>query len=265
MLQGFSVPLSPRGTANLVSRPPWHYAGTAVGVEFWTSPASATATLPAGLAPDPASDGRCVALFVNWQYTGTQDEYLDPLRSQYQEFLVLVDASWQGRPVAWCPYIYVDNDYALARGWIQGFPKKMGVVAQTRTFDRPSTAGPALEPGTRLAATASTVGHHLAHAHITLESPATDPSALMGRPIVNLRHFPRLARGRQDDPAVHELVLAVLDDQAISDAWTGTGRIEFPEVPQEEVHDLAPIRTGTGFRFDLTQTVTDLQTLDERL
>jgi hypothetical protein len=36
--------------------------------------------------------------------------------------------------VMWCPYIYFDNDAALARGWTQEFPKKMGSIFQTRTF-----------------------------------------------------------------------------------------------------------------------------------
>jgi acetoacetate decarboxylase len=36
MLNGYTVPLSPRGIANLATRPPWHYAGSVVAVEFWT-------------------------------------------------------------------------------------------------------------------------------------------------------------------------------------------------------------------------------------
>ena len=28
MLKGYTVPLSPRGIANLATKPPWHYAGT---------------------------------------------------------------------------------------------------------------------------------------------------------------------------------------------------------------------------------------------
>jgi pimeloyl-ACP methyl ester carboxylesterase len=27
MLEGYTVPLSPRGIANLAAKPPWHYAG----------------------------------------------------------------------------------------------------------------------------------------------------------------------------------------------------------------------------------------------
>ena len=33
MLKGYTVPLSPRGIANLATKPPWHYAGSIVAVE----------------------------------------------------------------------------------------------------------------------------------------------------------------------------------------------------------------------------------------
>ena len=35
MLEGYTVPLSPHGIANLATKPPWHYAGSIVGAEFW--------------------------------------------------------------------------------------------------------------------------------------------------------------------------------------------------------------------------------------
>jgi hypothetical protein len=262
MLQGYSVPLSPKGIANLATKPPWHYASTCVAAEFWTDPAATAATLPEGLTPDPESNGHGTALFYDWQYSGSRDEYLDPVRSQYREFFVLLDARWGDMPVAWCPYIYVDNDHALARGWIQGFPKKLGTIAQTRTFAVANQAAPALSAGGRFAATVSAAGYRLANALITLQAPGP-PSALTARPTVNLRHFPRLAAGQQDNPAVHELVMAVFDDETVANGWTGTSELEFPEVPGEELHDLAPVRTGAGFRFELAYTVTDLRTLKE--
>jgi hypothetical protein len=75
------------------------------------------------------------------------------------------------------------------------------------------------------------------------------------------RHFPSLAAGQQDKPAVHELVMAVFDDETITNAWTGTNPLDFPAVPGEELHDLAPVRTGAGFRYELSYTVTGLRTL----
>src|ERR1700712_4976311 len=69
-LLGYSLPLSARGTANLVSAPPWHYVGDLLGAEFWTSPDAAAAALPAGLKPDPATAGHGYALFIDWQFSG---------------------------------------------------------------------------------------------------------------------------------------------------------------------------------------------------
>jgi hypothetical protein len=37
--------VSPRGIANLATRPPWHYAGMIIAAEFWADPAAAAATL----------------------------------------------------------------------------------------------------------------------------------------------------------------------------------------------------------------------------
>jgi hypothetical protein len=89
----------------------------------------------------------------------------------------------------------------------------------------------------------------------------SDTSTMIGRPTVNLRHFPNLAAGEQDKPAVHELVMAIYDNQTITNAWGGTSELDFPAAVGEELHDLAPVRTGAGFWFTLSYSVTDLRTL----
>ena len=261
MLKGYTVPLSPLGVANLATKPPWHYAGTIVAVEFWTDPDAAAATLPEGLTPDQATNGHGLAMFIDWQFNGSRDEYLDPLRSQYREFFVLLDARWQDTPVSWCPYIYVDNDHAMARGWVQGFPKKLGTIAQTHLYAGPNQAAPALAAGGKFGATAVTAGYRLANAQVTLEKPVSDTHGMTGRSTVNLRHFPNLTAGEQDKPAVHELVMAIYDNQTVTDAWAGAGQLDFPDAPGEELHALTPVRTGAGFWFTLSYTVTDLRTL----
>ncbi|MGS2646997.1 acetoacetate decarboxylase family protein [Streptosporangium sp. LJ11] len=262
-LRGYTLPLSARGVANLASAPPWHYAGDAIGVEFWTSPEAAEAALPTGLKPDPSSSGHGYALFIDWQFSGENQEYLDPVRSQYSEFLVLLDARWQDTSVAWCPFIYVDNDSSLARGWVQGFPKKMGAIHQTRAFAVDGRATPVVGPGGRFAASMSAAGRRLAEAQITLGKTSPTFPAL-SRPIVNLRHFPRLTAGQYDNPAVHELTLSVLDNVKIANTWVGDGDLTFLPAPGEELADLKPLRTGAGFRGSLSYTVTDLRILNSQ-
>ena len=63
---GYSLPLSPGGTASLVPAPPWHYVGDFLVIEYWADPAAVAAVLPEGLEPH-ADPGRCAALFVDWQ------------------------------------------------------------------------------------------------------------------------------------------------------------------------------------------------------
>ncbi|MEV6608207.1 acetoacetate decarboxylase family protein [Kutzneria sp. NPDC051319] len=259
-LLGYSLPLSAKGTANIVPAPPWHYAGDVVGVEFWTTPAAAAAALPSGLTPDPTTSGHAYALFVDWQWAGSHQEYLDPVRSQYSEFLILMDAQFQGKAVAWCPYIWVDNDAALARGWFQGFPKKLGAVRQTRAFSVPGQASPVVGPGGQFGASLSAAGRRLAEAQITLQAPSATLPAL-GRPIVNLRHFPRLIAGQYDNPSVHELTQSVLDTPVVGNNWTGASTLNFFAAPGEELADLQPVRTGAGFRGSLSYTVTTLTML----
>ncbi|QIQ01263.1 acetoacetate decarboxylase family protein [Streptomyces liangshanensis] len=220
MLQGYFPPLSPSGKSGLVSAPPWHYAGDALGIRFRADPDAAAATLPPGLAVDPDSPGGATALFMDWQFSSEDQTYLDPV-SQYREFLLLVDATWQGTPVSWCPYIYVDNDASLARGWVQGFPKKMGTIHQTRSF----------------------------------------PAALVGRPLVNRRYFPRLAAGHHQESAVDELVRADLHDLQVVNAWAGTAEFSLPDAPGNETSALAPISVDAGFKATITYSVQDLTTL----
>ena len=160
-----------------------------------------------------------------------------------------------------CPFIYVDNDAAFARGWAQGFPKRIGSVFQTRTFAAPSAAAAPLARGSRFAGSLATRGVRLAEVRIKLDAPEPDVTKIFNRPAVNLRYFPRLAAGEQDKPAVNELAMSITDNLRIVDMWTGEGEVRLPEVAGEEMHMLAPVHTGLGFRCSMSYSVTDLRTL----
>jgi len=204
MLKGYTLPRTPRGTSSLAATPPWHYVGNALAVEFEANPSAAEAFLPQGLE---LSSGRCAAYFVEWQYASdTGEEYLDPIRSQYRETIVLLSASHEGSPVAYCPFIWVDQDVSLMRGLIQGWPKQIGSTWITRAYDLPSKATPIVGPGGKFGATLSVKDRRLVEAHVTLrELTDTLPSPGFAK-AVNTRYFPKLASGKHDLPAVHELV-----------------------------------------------------------
>jgi hypothetical protein len=261
MVRGYSVPRSPEGRSSLVPAPPWHYVGDFLVIEYWAEPAAVEAVLPPGLEPH-SDPGRCAALFIDWQScSDSREELDDPVRSQYREFFVVVNALLDGEPVTTCPYIWVDRDFALARGWVQGFPKKLGSIHVTRHFPIRSNAAPDLAAGDRFAGTLAAGDRRLAFGAVTLEGESAKGPTHNDPPLVNVRHFPRLAAGRHDEPAVHELVRARSRDRSISSIWEGTSELELYPAPNEELAALAPVRTGKGFRFTFAYTVDDLETV----
>jgi acetoacetate decarboxylase len=263
-LQGYSLPLSPEGRSSLVPRPPWHYVGDFLVIEYWADPAAVAAVLPSGLEPYADDPGRCAALFVDWQScSDSREELVDPARSQYREFFLVVNALLDGEHVTTCPYIWVDRDFALVRGWVQGFPKKLGSVWMTRSFGLGGPADPVPAPGATFGGTLAANDRRLAEGTVTLERPAESGPTHNDPPLVNVRHFPRLEAGRHDEPAVHELVRARSRDRSISEIWEGSATLALYAAPNEEHDRLAPVRLGKGFRFTFAYTVDDLATVRE--
>jgi Acetoacetate decarboxylase (ADC) len=261
MPKAFSVPVTPQGKSALATLPPWHYSSDCLTIEYWADPKAIAALLPPGLTTDEKSGGRAFFWFLDWQFTGSNDELTDPARYQYREAFVLVEAIFEGVPVNYCPYIFVDNDAAIARGWAQGFPKKLASVYQTRSYSAPSAAAAPLAKGSRFGASVSAHGERLATARIQLEEPVGDPTTVFNRPTTMRRYFPQLAAGLQEKPPVDELTMSLTDNLAIVDVWTGSAELKVPEVDGEDMHLIAPVRVGRGYRLGMAYSVTDLRIL----
>jgi acetoacetate decarboxylase len=253
-LQGWSLPLSPGGRAALVPPPPWHFSGDAIGIDFQADPGAVAAVLPAGL--EPAGDGSASFVFCDWSSSADVDPRIiaDPARGQYKEAYVAVNATLDGNKVARVPYIWVDNDLSFARGHIQGFPKKTGVIAMTRAVTV-GRGGPRLEAGSAFMGHVASLGQRLAHGSVTLESRAEAsfvPRALR-TPIWHTRHVPDLAGG---EPLVHDLARNIVADFAVADVWTGPATLVLHDSPFEELAALTPVDVTGGFRCAVAFTIT---------
>ena len=268
MPTGFSPPRSPLGHAAINPAPPWHYSADVLGVDFWADPEATKALLPEGISPDPRSNGHARVMFYDCQFTAEADEHLDPARYQFREVRILIDAVWGETRVMYCPFSFVDNDAALARGWTQGLPMKMGQISQTRSFAAPGLASAAIRPDSRFSASASAHGCRLVDAGVTLRQPGANTDVFLDRPTALSRYLPQLVAGRQDSPALHELTLLLADEVQIVDLWIGEAALSMPHAVGEELHALNPARIGFGFKFGLSYTVSDLRVLrdfgDER-
>ena len=55
--------------------------------------------------------------------------------------------------------------------------------------------------------------------------------------------------------------MSLTDNLAIVDVWAGSAELRIPEVQGEEMHLIAPLRVGRGYRLGMSYSVTDLRIL----
>ncbi|MDQ6816563.1 MAG: acetoacetate decarboxylase family protein [Actinomycetota bacterium] len=250
-LRGYTAPLSPDGRAGILPAPPWHYSGDFLIAEYRADPDAVSALLPAEL--EPAEDpGAVAAIFADWQScSADMRELVDPIHSQYREFFLVVGGRFRGQPVSRCVYIWVDKDFAMYRGWIQGFPKKLGSIHMTRPFAA-GKAAPRPEPGARFGATCTAGDRQIARVVVTLEHLSESGPTVNAPPMHNTRHFPA-ATGSA--PAVFELVRAGGRDREISEIWEGSAELRLFDDTLEDLQAIAPREMLRAYRFSFGYTV----------
>jgi hypothetical protein len=235
MLAGFTPPYTPSGRSSLVPAPPWHYAGQVMSLAFQLDRAAGQSFLPDGFG---AATGSAACHFCEWQSTTDGSELLDPIYAQYKEFFVLIEADRGGARAFYCPFIYVDQDLSMVRGWLQGLPKKVGSVWMTRSYDLDHPAAAPVRAGTRFGASLSVKDRRLAEATITLSGAATEPIGFLAMPPFGLIGSPTLI-GR---PSAGEKTLArgAVELTASGPAHGASGALQLFESPRDELSALRP-------------------------
>ncbi|MEU5695056.1 enduracididine biosynthesis enzyme MppR [Actinosynnema sp. NPDC020468] len=249
-LAGYSLPLSPSGRASMLTPPPWHFSGEVLMVDYRVDPDAAAAFLPDGL--DPGADpGAAAAVFAQWQWCSASGAERDhPARNQFGEFLVLLACEFRGRPMARCPFAWVDQPVPMVRGWVQGMPKQFGVVHQSRPA-LVGVGGPKLAPGGRFTGSLSVFGERVVSASVTVSGLAEHPPPLHTVPLAHTLHFPDWDGGG----APERLVASAVEDVEFSEVWTGPARLEFGAAAREDLGALAPVEVGAGHLFAYGETL----------
>jgi len=259
-LQGFMLPRSPEGRASIVPAPPWHYSGDVLTIEYRTDPANVAALLPAGVGLADDDPGAVAVIWADWQSCSEGgEELVDPVRSQYKECFVVVRCTHRGETYSRCVYIWVDKDFALARGWYQGYPKKMGSIWMTRPVNV-GRAGPRLQAGGRLGATLAANDRRLAEARLTLEAPSDTAGFVNALPMLHSRWMPAI------DPAsaasLDQLVTMRSLDVEVGPAWTGEPALRLFDAPGDELSALEPVEMIAGYWRQVGATFAGGQTVD---
>ena len=244
-LKGFLPPRSPEGRASLVPAPPWHYSGDVMTIEYRTDPARVAALLPDGVELAEEDPGAVAIVWADWQScSDSGEELLDPVRSQYKECFVVVRCRYGGETFSRCVYIWVDKDFALARGWYQGYPKKLGSIWMTRPVSV-GQAGPRLGAGAVFGATLQANDRRLADARLTLTGGSETAGFVNALPMLHSRWMPSIEKDNGDSLA--ELVTMRSRDVDLGPAFTGDADIRLFDAPGEELAALVPSEMIAGY------------------
>jgi acetoacetate decarboxylase len=234
-MQGFFPPMSATGRAALIPAPPWYYSGDLLTIEYRTDPARVAALLPPPLTLTAEDPGAVALIWADWQSCGqTREELLDPVRSQYKECFAVVRCDYRGQTYSRCVYIWVDKDFAIARGLHQGYPKKLGSIHLTRAH--PYGPAPRIEAGAAFGATLAAADRRLAEAVVTLREPVSHHGFVNAHPMAHHRRLPSIEPGQ--GMALDELVSSGVASFEGSTAWAGDATLGLFESPTEELAEL---------------------------
>jgi acetoacetate decarboxylase len=236
-VHGFFAPRTATGRAALIPPPPWYYSGDLLTVEYRTDPARVAELLPAPLTPAAEDPGAVAVIWADWQSCGAgQEELLDPVRAQYRECFVVVRCTYQGRTYSRCVYIWVDKDFAIARGLHQGYPKKLGSIHLTRAHPY-GLAAPRLDAGGRFGATLAAADRRIAEAIVTLREPAAAGGFVNAHPMAHHRFLSSIEPG--GGAALDELVESAAAGFEAGQPWAGDAELRLFDSPTEELASLS--------------------------
>jgi acetoacetate decarboxylase len=242
---GFFGPRTESGRASLLPSPPWHYSGDLLTIEYRVDPARVRELLPAPLELADEDPGAVAFIWADWQSCSADgSQLLDPIQAQYAEAFVVVRCTFDEQTYSRCVYIWVDKDFAIARGLHQGYPKKLGSIHQTRPH--PYGPAPRVAPGARFGATLAAGDRRLAEAQITL----TEESATNGFVNSHAMAHNRFVRAI-DDPAAFRLDEIISTSSASFEAGPAfSARVDHFELfdsPNEELDRLRPQEMIGGY------------------
>lgn len=252
-LKGYTLPLTVTGRSSLVDAPPWYYGGDVLHLQFRADKERVRQLIPAPLEMGP-TPGEGIVWFTEWVSVSESNPdlaFINPERAVYRECLVLLSCQYKGEPGYLVPYIWVDNDFTLMRGFVQGFPKKLGRIYMTKLHElNPKVGGK--RAGAKVKGICEAHGERIIEGSMEFTRKA-QPSEIPPVKFYLMRHFPSIED--PDKPAVHELSASIVSDVQVGDVWVGEGQVKFMESAFEEVADLGPLEMLGGFYFSMGLTI----------
>jgi len=246
-MKGFSLPLSPKGRSSLVSPPPWFFGGDGVEVMFNTNVEKFERYLPPPFQISREHPGLICITMVDMTSVSNHDQmHNNPIQSRYKECLIKMRCNLDGVEGWFVPITWVDQDFALFRGHLMGFGKKLGQI-QMSYYHR-------LNPLFRSNDKNLNIKGICHSPEINIQISVIKKKKLKAYPMegkmFTLKHIPDVVQNQNQKSRLtrNEILELVVDSYIKEEIWTGDeATVEISG--KEEISELKPISPIIGYTF----------------
>jgi len=211
------------GGGSAVERGPWHYGADYVAVFLKAERPKLARLLPRQLE---VGDGTCIAYVceITSVAEGRSSDIADrPEKTLYREGAFGVGCYFKGHRGVFFPVMWVDTEFSLLRGLINGYSKRLADMIH---LSRHHPLNPGLAPfgkGTRLSGYCVKGDRRVLSVAVEIERSGVPEDLIgLGR-TYGLRMFPSTHPSQN---SIAELVEVVKSGQRTSNVWVGDGSFE---------------------------------------
>lgn len=257
-MRGFTHFQTPSGKASIVDEGPFHWGIDYVTVYIKGEKETLQRLLPDGLRIGDGSGIAYIGEFVSVSERNPESVYVDPAQTIYHEAAIGVACSHEGRPGLYFVFMWVDKDWSLIRGWLNGYPKKMAdEIVMTKLHPlNPLTGG--VKVGSQLSGYAARHGGRVFTLNVKVNQRGSADDVIRFGATYGLRLFPAT------DPTqthVRELVEISRSGFKVDDVWVGNGELRLGSPPSEELGLLEPLEVKYGCIYRAGFTISGAKVL----
>lgn len=245
--------ITPSGRSSVVQAPPYHYGADYITVYFKSDPGKLQYFLP---EPLKVADGSAVAYVSDFVCTVSENDsnapFEDPAQTTYHEAAVGVRCTYKGSPGVYYPFMWVDRDWSLVRGWSLGYAKKLADDIHMTRLHKYTPRVSYYGVGTKLSAYCARHGSRILNLSLSITRKGTGKDLIPAPSVYAQRYFPANMEGQK---SVNELVEIQKGNTQLGDEiWYGEGKVEFYDSRNEEVVRIDPVKPlyGLAYQFGFT-------------
>ncbi|QKQ99009.1 acetoacetate decarboxylase family protein [Metallosphaera tengchongensis] len=240
----FTLPLTKTGKSQTVFPPPWYYGVTYIAAHVKLAGVG-------NLIPEFfRADGEgwvYIAEFISTSEHNWDFMYKEPDLVQYMEAAIGLKVEYEGRNYLYFPFMWVDKDWALVRGWLDGYPKKLANIRMTRLHPLLPKYNK-VEPGLRLGGYATRGGGVMVRMEVQLKEKTDSLPLKDFGPLINIRRYPTRGDGEKD---VYEVVSRQRDESKYGEIWKGDAKVTLEGYVNDELENVSVQQVYGGYYYPL--------------